>query len=361
MKPKLLYIGHAFHNKTKSSLFVQNLLSEKYEVTKFDYDPHNEGYDVFSRLNSQRFDVVVLFQTMPSLSLLGKYIEIDKVAFFPMYDSALKLKNPIWSEYRNVNIINFSLTLHKKCKEYGLSSYYIQYFPKPIKVNNWGDENSVFLWQRKEEINPHTIEKTIGEQNVKNLCLHQVPDPGRKIIHPSEKWKNKVRVSNWFDTKEEMLEYMQQSAIYYAPRSYEGIGMSFLDAMAMGRCVIAPNHPTMNEYIENGVNGYLYNLKHPNTIKIKDIRKIQKNAVKYIENGYKEWEKNKYKILNWIQADAKKNNDPELMDSKLSIRQPKRFAIKLPLLKRIYTRKYEIFYIFGFIPIKIPNRNGEKI
>lgn len=234
MKPKLLYIGHAFHNKTKSSLFVQNLLSEKYEVTKFDYDPHNEGYDVFSRLNSQRFDVVVLFQTMPSLSLLGKHIEIDKVAFFPMYDSALKLKNPIWSEYRNVNIINFSLTLHKKCKEYGLSSYYIQYFPKPIKVNNWGDENSVFLWQRKEEINPHTIEKTIGE-------------------------------------------------------------------------------------------------------------------------------KNKYKILNWIQADAKKNNDPELMDSKLSIKQPKRFAIKLPLLKRIYTRKYEIFYIFGFIPIKIPNRNREKI
>ena len=228
------------------------------------------------------------------------------------------------------------------------------------------DKNSVFLWQRKEEINPYTIERTIGEQNVKNLCLHQVPDPGHKIIHPSEKWKNKVKISNWFDTKEEMLEYMQQSAIYYAPRSYEGIGMSFLDAMALGRCVIAPDHPTMNEYIENGVNGYLYSLRYPSAIRIDDIRKIQQNAREYIENGYKVWEKNKFKILEWIQVDAKENSDSEIMDEKLNVKSPKiiwtkLFGKKLTLLKKVYTRKNKTLYIFGIIPIKIPKRNREKI
>ena len=35
----LLYIGHAFHNKTKSSQFIQDLLATKYEITKFDFNP----------------------------------------------------------------------------------------------------------------------------------------------------------------------------------------------------------------------------------------------------------------------------------------------------------------------------------
>lgn len=366
MKPKLLYIGHAFHNKTKSTRFLVDLFSDQYRVTLFDYDPYTDDYSTFSKLNSRRFDVVVLFQIMPSISLLRKHVAFDKIAFFPMYDGAPRLSDSIWSEYRDVNIINFSSTLHKECKEYGLSSHYIQYFPKPIKVNNWGDKNSVFLWQRKEEINPYTVERTIGDKNVKNLCLHQVPDPKQKIVHPSEKWKNKVKISNWFDTKEEMLEYMQQSAIYYTPRSYEGIGMSFLDAMALGRCVIAPNHPTMNEYIKNGINGHLYDLENPKTIKIENIRKIQKNAVKYIENGYKEWEKNKYKILNWIQSDVKENSDSEIMDEKLSIKPSKviwtkLFSKKVTLLKKVYTKKYKILYIFGLISIKIPKRNKGKI
>lgn len=358
MKQKLLYIGHAFHNKTKSTRFLMDMFSGQCEVDIFNYDPYVDDWKKFSKLRSQSFDIVVLFQIMPSISLLRKHIEFDKIVFFPMYDGAPRLSDPIWNEYRDVNIINFSSTLHKECKEYGLSSYYIQYFPKPAEVKNWGDIKSVFLWQRKGEISPYTIEKTIDARNVSKLYLHQVPDPEQRVVQPSEKWKNKIKISDWFDTKEEMLEYMQQSAIYYAPRSYEGIGMSFLDAMAIGRCVIAPNHPTMNEYIENGVNGYLYNLENPERIKIENVRKIQKNAVKYIENGYKEWEKNKFKILDWIQTDVRENSDQELMDRKLNIKPPKIFIIelfgkRLTLLKKVYTRKYKKLSIFDIIPIKI--------
>ena len=34
--------------------------------------------------------------------------------------------------------------------------------------------------------------------------------------------------------------------------------MAFLEAMAMGMCVVAENQPTANEYILSGQNGILY-------------------------------------------------------------------------------------------------------
>ena len=57
--------------------------------------------------------------------------------------------------------------------------------------------------------------------------------------------------------------------------------MGFLKAMAMGRCVIAPNTPTMNEYIEDGINGFLYDLRNLSPLKIENVREIQKNAENY--------------------------------------------------------------------------------
>jgi hypothetical protein len=42
--------------------------------------------------------------------------------------------------------------------------------------------------------------------------------------------------------------------------------MSFLEAMAMGLCVVAPRAPTMSEYIEDGVNGLLYDPERPEAL-----------------------------------------------------------------------------------------------
>ena len=351
---KLLFIGHAFHNKTKSSQFIQDLLETKYEITKFFFDPYMDTMEKFAQLKGQKFDIVVLWQIMPDISKLKEFTSFDKIAFFPMYDGVPKLSDPIWNEYRECNIINFSKTLHNECKKYGLSSYYIQYFPKPKEILNEGNEKSVFLWQRIEKVNPKIIEKTLGAENVEYLYHHQVPDPEQKLVLPSKEFDGKVKTSTWFDTREDMDKYIQECAIYYAPRKYEGIGMSFLEAMAMGRCVIAPDYPTMNEYIKNGVNGYLYNLKFPQKIKIKNIRQIQQNTHEYIKNGYIEWENNKYKILDWIESDAQLNSNEKLMNSKLNIKKSKKISITL--LKKIYTKNYVIFYLFGLIPIfKISN------
>ena len=46
--------------------------------------------------------------------------------------------------------------------------------------------------------------------------------------------------------------------VYFAPRLEEGIGQTFLEAIRWGRCVVAADNRTINEYIIHGVNGLLY-------------------------------------------------------------------------------------------------------
>ena len=234
---KLLFIGHEFHKTTKSSYFMQELLAEKYEIESFYIDPYKITDTDFAQISGKTFDILVLWQVMPSLMELEKYIKFKTCAFFPMYDHTKTLNSPLWNEYKNCNIINFSKAFHKTCKEGGLSSYYIQYFPKPADILDEGDEKSIFFWQRSDKITTKTLEKVIDIKKIDKLYLHKNTDPKNKFIPPSKNLESKVVYSSWFDTKDEMQKYIQKSALYFAPRRYEGIGMSFLEAMAAGEAL----------------------------------------------------------------------------------------------------------------------------
>ena len=335
---KLLFIGHEFHKKTKSSDFLQKLLAEKYEVETFYINPYKISETDFTHITGKTFDLLILWQVMPSLEGLRKYIRFKQCAFFPMYDNTKTLNSHLWNEYKNCNIINFSKAFHKTCQDGGLSSYYIQYFPKPAEIIDEGDEKSIFFWQRSDKITTRTLQKVIDTKGIETVYLHKSIDPKNKFIPPSKNLERKVVYSSWFDTKEDMQKYIQKSALYFAPRRYEGIGMSFLEAMASGRCVIAPDYPTMNEYIKNGETGFLYNLKKTERLTLSNIREIQKNTAEYIKQGYEKWEKEKYKIFDYIESEPVTNT--ELLNKHIFIRN-------------------ENTLLFGFIPAKIKETHNE--
>lgn len=347
----ILFIGHEFHQKTKSFNFILDLLSTKYSVDKFFIDPDNDNS--FEELSGKAYDILILWQVMPPISKLKNIIKFNHCAFFPMYDNTKTLNSQLWSEYSDCNIINFSKAFHNTCKNAGLSSYYIQYFPKPIEVFDMGEENSIFFWQRSEKITTKTLEKLISTKNINKLYLHKSPDPKNKFIKPSKQWKDKVIYSSWFNTKQEMQEYIQKSALYIAPRKYEGIGMSFLEAMAAGRCVIAPNYPTMNEYIINGETGYLYDLKKPKKINLNNIRKIQKNTLEYIKRGHNNWEQDKYKILEYIES--KPNIDNNKINEYIYLKNIKTKILGFIPLKIKQTQNYTKYEILNFIPLRFNN------
>jgi len=88
-----------------------------------------------------------------------------------------------------------------------------------------------------------------------------------------------------------------------------------LDAMAMGRCVIAHDSPTMNEYIQHKENGLLYAWEDITDIDrgvnisftSDEIRNMQQNAYMTIQQGYAKWEQEQEQIVDWCTQETQPN------------------------------------------------------
>lgn len=300
---KMLYVGHSYHLKTKSNSFFLDILKKEYDITFISFNPYSNKYEGMEEAQKGKYDVLLTWQIMPSMDLLLSNFQFKQGVAVPMYDAIATKDYDPWPEYREFKVICFSKTLHEELIRRGYRSYYIQYFPKPFDVREWGDSKSAFFWQRLEQINVNVVGKLLENMGVEHIHIHKSLDPNQKFIEPDSSLNKKITYSEWFENPSEMYRIMQESALYIAPRLYEGIGMSFLEAMAMGRCVIAPNYPTMNEYIINGVNGILYDIDNIQPVAIDDMQKIQKNALEFIKNGYQKWEESKDNILKWINED----------------------------------------------------------
>ncbi len=296
---KIVYIGHSYHIKTKSTVFLIEYLKQFFEVEEIlDESWLGKSFPDLSFIDESYLGVI-FFQLLPSKDII-RNIKNDNIIYFPMCDQSGRLDFGYWNNYRDLKIINFSKALHEKLAKWGFESMLVQYFPKPDDFIP-GDKKEVFFWQRLTKLNINTVAKLFGKNDVK-IHIHKAVDPYQKFIQPSKDDEKKYQItySDWFETRAEMLDVIKQKGIYIAPREYEGIGMSFLEAMAMGKVVIAADNPTMNEYIEHGKNGFLFNLKNPKELNLSNIEQIHKNTYEFMRQGYDKWEKEKIKIIDFI-------------------------------------------------------------
>lgn len=364
----ILYIGHYFQNKTKSSDFVKELLEERYDIEYCTYNPDNNQL-ICPDLTANNFDILLLFQVTPDITALKAQYHFRHLVFFPMFDASCGKKDAFWEQFREFTIISFSRNLHDRLIQRAYTSHYIQYFPQPSASVIPGKEENVYFWQRTEAINAHTVARLLSNYTLNRLHIHKVLDPEENFIPPPASVIANVTYSEWYKTKDEMYADIADCALYVAPRLYEGIGLSFLEAMAMGRCVIAPNNPTMNEYITHGITGLLYDYQKPSALKIADIRQIQKNTISYITDGYEKWNREKYRIPEWIEAATarKESHNQKGMDyisvdcyrlfNRIPImyikdKQFKRYYELFNFIRLLKTKRkksYTEYYLFGII------------
>ena len=298
---KIIYIGHSYHNKTKSTAFLIDYLKQFYEVeVLLDNSWQGDPYPDLSFIDDS-YHAVIFFEQIPTTEILMK-IKNQNIIFFPMFDRNGAFNFDTWKQYSKLKIINFSSTLHYGLLKHGFETEYVQYFPKPEKFTK-GNTGEAFFWQRVLAINFETVKKLLGKNKMK-VHIHKAVDPSQVFNKPSsaDEKKYEITYSDWFKKREDIWkQVIDKKSIYFAPREYEGIGMSFLEAMARGKGVIAVNNPTMNEYIVDGVNGYLYNLDNPKEINLTNLNEIQKNTYNYMCEGYEKWEKDKKKIIDFIE------------------------------------------------------------
>jgi glycosyltransferase involved in cell wall biosynthesis len=312
VNPKLAFIDHSFHQKTKASSFLIELLGKEYDVeTCWDESWLNGKQADLKTISAAGFDTVVFFQVYRFPAEELELLRDKQVIVFPMFDACPPQADHFWQNYfrlPNVKFINFSRALHAKLTHFGFNSKYVRYFPStnntPSARNSGGDLTG-FFWQRTGRLTWNHVRELIQGASFKKFYLHLAVDPpGCEIVLPddAEKEKYHIEIIDWFADREEYLRVVKDADVFFAPRRAEGIGMSFLEAMALGKCAAAANNSTMNEYIDHGATGLLYDPDRPAALDLSKTVEIGRNAAEFIAWGHRRWLGSQDELMDFIRA-----------------------------------------------------------
>jgi glycosyltransferase involved in cell wall biosynthesis len=283
---KTAFIAMSNHLKiTKSSDFFIALLREFFgDVTVISHER------AWTDIPKSKWDLIVVWQKRYSprqLEALGA----DRVVLIPMYDD-VPLDEAYWAKYRGFKVFCFSSTLERLLLSYGVPAWGARYYPEPKRAEHDWSGLRGFFWPRVRSIDWRLVKTLIGETKFSRMHLHWTPAIDatlRPELDEEERSSGRVQVSTWFKNSDEFLELVAQSNVFFAPRRTEGIGMSFLEAMAMGHCTVASNMPTMSEYIEDGVNGLLFDPDRPAPLDFSRARELGEAARASCEAGRARW------------------------------------------------------------------------
>lgn len=250
----------------------------------------------------EAWELVVFFQNIPSRLLLDS-VSIRNPILIPMYDTCPKEKT-FWDQYLDCGIVCFSKALADLLRPWGHKVLHVQYYPEvPGRRADWtGGMRQAFFWPRKPDLGWPIARRLL--ENLENGKVHlHVTDSDKALadgITEEDEKKFSISRTKWFINRSEMFRVLESCQLYIAPRRTEGIGMSFLEAMALGMAVAAPDAPTMNEYIRNGENGYLYDPDNPKPLSFENAEKIGEKARESILDGNARWHSSEIGLLDFM-------------------------------------------------------------
>lgn len=280
---KALFVGHGFHRRTNSSRFFIDYLEKIFDLQLYWLTPH-EAHANYPRKFIGNFAFAFFWQLMPD-KRIRDHFTAGRIVCIPMYDAtgvygtgAFIPKR--WHPLKDYPFISFCRAFHQDLKNIGIRSFYLQYAPSTLPVLAAGRENRskprVLFLYRRSEISWTMVRQLFVPGDVESIHIHVSTDPRHQFEPPSEADMKAYRITmtTWFDKRDEYDALLNNHDIFVAPRLYEGIGMAFLDAMVRGLCVITPDRPTMNEYIEHGVSGLLFDPAAPKRLEVSNWKAI---------------------------------------------------------------------------------------
>ena len=312
MKPQVAFVDHSFHKKTHSFDFFRKILSDNVEIDDL-WDDHWKGGGRVKINILNRYQYIVFAQSINEYKDLKKIK--GKIIWLPMYDnettSIYRLDRALYYKLLAsipIRVICFSEKVYKRFVTLGLDCLLVKYYLNPSGYKKVSDYQSkrIFLWDRGN-ISFQDAKNIIGKQKIGRFILKIDYDPGLKNKMPSKKdiKQYNLEIIEGAIPKDKYLEILSRANIFICPRKKEGIGMSFLEAMAMGQLVIAHNDSTMNEYIESAKNGILID-NWDDEIDLTNFNKMGIEARKTCEQGYKNWQSSHDKIISFMLS-SKKN------------------------------------------------------
>jgi glycosyltransferase involved in cell wall biosynthesis len=301
-KPNILLVDHACHVSTKSVDFLHAILSKR-----FDFSVHYYSHAYRPELPQSRrsnYDFLAFFEFLPGR--LNLFYPTTRSVFFPMYDNEWGSK---WCWRRialtGMPVISFCSRVSNFARQHGVRDILdVKFFPDPKRYMDMkGDPRILLLWERGE-MNFNVVKALFSPGTMKEVVLLRHPE--EKIKHTEltdtdiAQYNVKI-VETGFMPREQFLNTIRSAGTVIAPRKKEGIGMVFLEAMAMKKCVITHRDATMDEYIRHGSNGLFFDADNPSRIDIADVLRIHANMPDP-SPYYDTWLLDQEKIASFIQC-----------------------------------------------------------
>jgi colanic acid/amylovoran biosynthesis glycosyltransferase len=157
-----------------------------------------------------------------------------------------------------------------------------------ITTSRLVNKNAVGDLIASAEYLPENVHFTIiGSGKLENNLKKMVEDKG---------WKNRVHFLGSMEHNDLVL-HLQQSQVFCRPSLSEGLGNSFLEAMAVGVPVIGTNVGGIPDFLQDGKTGWFCEVKNPQSIaeKIKyildeknkaEVDQVRENAKKLVTEKY---------------------------------------------------------------------------
>lgn len=293
IKPKLIFIGRQYHNKTQSDQTILSLLKPHFDVTVIRKEQFSDR-ECVEYLKKENPDIIFFWCLPPSITKHLRTLKC-KMVWAPMCDGfkPMSFRKRFWFAYHKVHVLCFSKLLSNYFSKTRMPSTYVKCSLKPQIDREYKKEGpyTLFLWQREDLICVENIVRLIGEKNIKKIITKSEIGPQNFKDNPFE-----IEVlPDWLE-KKEYISKVLEADFYIAPRVKEGIGFSFLEPMSLGIPIIGYNDSTMNEYIIDGKNGYLFDDRFELNQPLKSPHELSKGILEIIQKDYDNWQSDQQKI-----------------------------------------------------------------
>ena len=311
---KIGYVEHPHHQKTESTKFFRD------QIVDLGHELFRIRRDDFTSDIAAKYECLILFQADECISIAAQ--SGMKTLVIPMLDESLMRPSSFFRTTQAIEYISFSINLHNFLTLSGVKSYHVQFWPEP-NFTSANPASNVLFWERTPvHVSVRNVQHWFRNLEVE-LTIRRHLDPGQKAIDPGFSQKNtKTRFieGDWI-SHEKYLTILEASTIFVAPRRWEGLGLSSLEAISRGIPVVGLDSPTLNEYIENGVSGILVQNKYA-PLEDCDFEALSQNLKCIVPEKHSLYRKQINNALSEFFGKSKlSNNQTALIPGSLTLRQ----------------------------------------
>jgi hypothetical protein len=231
----------------------------------------------------------------------------SRVIWLPMWDSVSGYDQSWWNALpKHLRIVALSEAVHIRAVKAGLATLRLIYHKNPADFaeTSW-DRRVICYWNRTGLVGPQFLARLCETTRADQLIFIATMDPGasddRRYQVP-ERLGFTIVTTAQQTNQGKYLELTAAANIFIAPRPLEGVGMTFLEAMARGSAVVAYDAPTMSEYIHSGSNGLLVSNAYADVLHRRILRRLAprtdpEHPPTYELSSVQPW--HRYRLLDW--------------------------------------------------------------